>query len=216
MAKLWSMVSTVISSRVGVDRLYLYRCALWDGFAFRKAGRRVPSHAVIPAATPALLDVDAKKSPICSLGKVDASMLSLTSEYALRAMIHLAQRAEEWPITGKQIAKESGIPAKYLSKVLGDLVRAGVLESARGIGGGFRMVRPPRKVALYDILAPFEPLQHRRCPFGNQLCGDDNPCLAHDRWKKVVETEKGFLKRTSIFDVAVSEMTGTKKKKRAK
>ncbi len=78
------------------------------------------------------------------------------------------------------------------------------------------MVRPPQKVALYDILAPFEPYQHRRCPFGNQLCGDDNPCLAHDRWKKVVETEQGFLRKTSIFDVAVSEMKGTKKKTKKK
>lgn len=147
-------------------------------------------------------------------------MLSLTSEYALRAMIHLAQRENEWPVTGKQIAREAGIPAKYLSKILGDLVRAGVLESTRGIGGGFRMSRPAKKLSLFEVLAPFESFQVRRCPFGNKQCGDENPCLAHDRWKKVVEAELSFLQGTSVLDVAVSRARkqrgakGKKKKKR--
>ncbi len=51
-------------------------------------------------------------------------MLSRTGEYALRALIHLAQRVDDWPLTGKLIAEEAGIASKYLSKVLGDLVRA--------------------------------------------------------------------------------------------
>lgn len=134
-----------------------------------------------------------------------ATMLSLTSEYALRAMIHLAQHVEEWPIPGKLIAEQAEIPPKYLSKVLGDLVRARVLASSRGIGGGFRMVRPPKKVSLMDVLRPFEQFEHRRCPFGNKECGEDEPCLAHDRWKRVLEAKQGFLRKTSVYDVAVRQ-----------
>ena len=130
-------------------------------------------------------------------------MLSRTGEYALRAMVQMAQHVEEWPLAGKRIAKDAGIPPKYLSKILGDLVRAGVLDSSRGIGGGFRMVRSPQKITLLEILTPFEPFQLRRCPFGNKRCGDENPCLAHEQWKKVIETQQSFLRRTSVFDVAV-------------
>lgn len=131
-------------------------------------------------------------------------MLSRTSEYALRAMIHLAQHVDEWPIATQYIAQGTGVPAKYLAKIMGDLVRAGVLESTRGLGGGFRMVRSPNEVSLLDVLTPFELFQPRRCPFGNKECGDENPCLAHDRWKKVIETEQDFFRTTSVDDVAVS------------
>jgi len=129
-------------------------------------------------------------------------MLSLTSEYALRAMIHMAQHFDEQPILGKRIAEGTGIPAKYLSKVLGDLVRVGVLKSSRGRGGGFRMSRAPREVHLCDVLAPFESSDPRRCPFGQALCSDETACSAHDQWKKVLDAQERFLKEVSLYDVA--------------
>jgi len=129
-------------------------------------------------------------------------MLSRTSEYALRAMIHLAQHEAEWPIPGREIAAESGIPSKYLSKILGDLVRAGVLGSSPGKSGGFSMHKAPKKTTLLEVLAPFEPFEQRRCPFGNRQCSNEDPCSAHDQWKKVVETKQRFLQMTSVADIA--------------
>lgn len=134
-------------------------------------------------------------------------MLSRTSEYALRALIHLAQHEEDWPISGARIAGESGIPPKYLSKILGDLARAGVLESAPGKTGGFRLRRSAKQLSLLDVLAPFEPFDRRRCPFGNHECSDQNPCKAHDQWKKVIETEQRFLRRTTVYDIAIRMST---------
>jgi len=137
-------------------------------------------------------------------------MLTRTSEYALRAMIHLAQNEPDWPITGREIAAAATIPAKYLSKILGDLVRVGVLESTPGRRGGFRFVSPAKETKLYDVLAPFEQLEQKRCPFGNAQCSDEEPCLAHDRWKQVLATHKRFLQGTTIYDVAVRMRTGRK------
>ncbi len=146
-------------------------------------------------------------------------MLNLTSEYALRAMIHLARHEQDWPLAARQIAEAADIPPKYLSKVLGDLVREGVLESSRGVGGGFRMALPPKQTSLLDVLRPFERFEKRRCPFGNKECGDENPCLAHDGWKKVLEAQHSFLVRSSVYDVAVSRAErgrrGAAKRKRA-
>ena len=130
-------------------------------------------------------------------------MLSLTSEYVLRAMIYLTQNEDDWPIAGRRIAEQAGIPPKYLSNILGDLVRLGLLDSAPGRTGGFRLRRAPRDTKLYDLLASFEQFELKRCPFGNKKCSDRNPCLAHEQWKKVVEAEHTFLKKTSIHDVAV-------------
>lgn len=132
-------------------------------------------------------------------------MLSLTSNYALRAVIYLAQHVDEWPISGKTIAAQAGIPAPYLSRIMGDLVRGGLLQSARGPSGGFRLARSPKEISLYDVLARFEAFlaDQRPCPFNNQICSDEDPCQGHDGWNKVCETLRNYLRRTSIQQVSV-------------
>ncbi len=131
-------------------------------------------------------------------------MISRTSEYALQAVIHLARHVDDWPIPGRKIAEETDIPRKYLSAVLGDLVRAGVLESSPGAGGGFRLARSSKEIRLSKVLAPFEPVlaNRRPCPFGQEACSDDDPCAGHDEWKRVRETYERFLEKNSIYDVA--------------
>ncbi len=132
-------------------------------------------------------------------------MLSLTGEYALRAMVYLTAHAEDWPIPGRRVAEGAGIPRKYLSAILRDLVRAGILASSPGPGGGFRMARSPKDIRLFEVLAPFEPIlgNRRPCPFGKEECSDDDPCPGHDRWQRVKETYSQFLQETSVFDVSV-------------
>ena len=141
-------------------------------------------------------------------------MLTRTSEYALRAMIHLSQNPNEGFIPGGRIAAQTGVPRKYLSKILGDLVRAGVLEAAPGKSGGFRMTRSPKKVRLFEVLAPFEPVlaNRRPCPFGNETCSDEDPCAGHDRWKRVRDAYRRFLDKTSVYDVAAKHNGGHKTK----
>jgi Rrf2 family protein len=131
-----------------------------------------------------------------------AVMLSRTSHYALRALICLTRDEAEWPISGVRLAREADIPAKYLSKVLGDLVRSGVLIASPGRTGGFRLRRSADQTRLVDVLAPFEHFERRECPFGNQECSDERPCNAHDAWKEVVAARQTFLRETTIHDVA--------------
>ena len=130
-------------------------------------------------------------------------MISLTGQYALRSVIFLAQNAADAPFSGKRIAVDTGIPPKYLSKVLGDLARCGVLDSAPGKTGGFRLRLPAKETCLLDVLTPFERFGQQQCPFGNHACSDENPCLAHDQWKTVVEAQRLFFLRTSVQEIAV-------------
>lgn len=131
-------------------------------------------------------------------------MISLTGEYALRAMIFLARHRDDWPISGPRIAEAVGIPPKYLSTILADLVRAGLLVGTRGKSGGFRMTRSAKEVCLAEIVHPFEPVNFNRqsCPFGNAVCSEADPCGAHERWKGVKAALDEFLSETTLQNVA--------------
>lgn len=129
-------------------------------------------------------------------------MLSKTAEYALRAVATIARVKEDRPVLAKEIAAAGQIPTKYLSKVMRDLVHAGVLTSTRGIGGGFRLRRKPESIKLADIVRPFDDIvASRRCPFGNTKCSDEHPCSMHEQWKPVSEAYRKLLEHTSVADI---------------
>ena len=133
-------------------------------------------------------------------------MLSKTAEYALRAVAAVARVREDRPVLAKEIAAQGQIPTKYLSKVMRDLVHAGVLSSTRGIGGGFRLKSKPETIKLVDVIRPFDDLQaSRRCPFGNARCPDENPCSMHDQWRPVAEAYRVLLEQTTIADIIRKE-----------
>lgn len=133
-------------------------------------------------------------------------MLSRSGEYALQAVVFLARSNGEALVPGSAIARQTGIPRKYLSKILADLSRCGVLTATRGKSGGFRLARPAYQIALAEVVAPFEAIvsgRNNRCPFGNEVCSEVNPCVGHARWSKVKEAYLQFLARTSVQDVAI-------------
>lgn len=125
--------------------------------------------------------------------------LSQTSEYALRAVLHLAGEGKERAITANEIADFLGVPRNYLSKVLHHLRQRGILTSTRGPGGGFRLARDPSEVVLADVIEPHDPVSDERaCLLGRPRCLDSDPCPAHDRWQAVSETLNRFFHETTI------------------
>ena len=129
-------------------------------------------------------------------------MFNKTAEYALRAVAAIARAEDERPVLARDIAKNSQIPNKYLSKVLRDLVHTGLLTSSRGIGGGFRLKRRADRIRLADVVRPFDDvLAPRRCPFGNAKCSDENPCTMHAQWKPVSEALRTLLEHTTVADI---------------
>ena len=131
-------------------------------------------------------------------------MVSKTEEYALRAAVCLARRQASGVVRARDMARETGIPSNYLSKILHQLAKAGVVVSERGRSGGFRLASDPADLSLADIVAPFEPQVERgRCLLGRPECSDENPCGAHDRWKEIKEATIDFLHGTTLADVIV-------------
>ena len=94
-------------------------------------------------------------------------MLSQTAEYALRSIIYLSRTPYD-PLTIQVIAEATEIPSGYLSKVMQQLRKAGLLNSTRGKKGGFVLKRPPSEITLFEVVdavTPFADLSV--CPLTN-------------------------------------------------
>lgn len=133
-------------------------------------------------------------------------MLSTTSEYALRALVHLAQQPPGTAVLGRDLARATAAPANYLSKILLALGRAGLLETSRGAGGGYRLRRPAGEIFLIDVVEVFE--GRRRKPtcllFHDRECRDRGHCGAHQFWQQISMTCTGFLLTTSVAAIAAA------------
>lgn len=106
-------------------------------------------------------------------------MISQTAEYALRAIVYLADQQE--PRTTQQIAQVTRVPAGYLSKVLQSLARGGLVTSQRGLHGGFRLAQSSKEVTVWQVIDAVDPLQRiRSCPLGLKSHGV-NLCPMHRR-----------------------------------
>jgi Rrf2 family nitric oxide-sensitive transcriptional repressor len=93
-------------------------------------------------------------------------LFSQTAEYALRTMVWLASQDGE-PRTTRQIAEATRVPPGYLSKILQNLGRGGLVKAQRGIRGGFTLGRPPAEITPLDVLAVVDPVKRiDRCPLG--------------------------------------------------
>ena len=124
--------------------------------------------------------------------------LSSTAQQAIHAVLCIASGADHGPVRVDEIAVVLGRPRNYLSKTLHALVRAGVLRSERGPKGGFQLSAPPEKVTLAQVIAPFEPVDQRRCLLGRPQCSDKHPCMLHERWSRVAAPVDAFLTTTTI------------------
>lgn len=100
--------------------------------------------------------------------------ISRKGEYALRAMIALSLNYGKEPLQIHRISQKESIPEKFLEHILLELRKAGLLQSKRGIGGGYSLIKPPREISLAQVIriidGPLAPLgcvskwAHIRCP----------------------------------------------------
>jgi Rrf2 family protein len=135
-------------------------------------------------------------------------MISTTSEYALRALVQLAQQPKDNRLGGKELSAKLDIPADYLSKVMTALRNAGFIDATRGQGGGYRLIQPSKKISLVNVVELFEGVYTRpHCFLGeNHVCSDDHPCAAHEYFRGVRASYIRFLERTTIAALAKKDL----------
>lgn len=128
-------------------------------------------------------------------------LLPQTAEYALRAVLHIAAAQHERLTRVGEIAEALQVPRNYLSKTLHQLARAGVLFSARGPTGGFRLAVPADQLTLQRIVSTFVVAGGRRCLLGHGVCGEATACAVHSRWAPVALQVGGFFEATTVADL---------------
>jgi Rrf2 family nitric oxide-sensitive transcriptional repressor len=127
-------------------------------------------------------------------------MMSQTVEYALRAVVYLASQAPE-PRTTDQIATATRVPKAYLSKVLQGLVRAQVVHSQRGIGGGMSLVKAPADLTILEVVDAVEPVGRiRTCPLGLESHGV-RLCPLHRRLDDALAMVEDAFRRTTLAEI---------------
>ena len=127
-------------------------------------------------------------------------MMSQTVEYALRAMVCLANASPD-PQTTEELAKVTHVPPAYLSKVMLSLTRGGLVRSQRGPNGGFTLIKSPAKLSLLEVVNAVDPIRRiRTCPLEIREHGG-RLCPLHRRLDRVLAMIESTFAATSLADI---------------
>ncbi len=131
-------------------------------------------------------------------------ILSQASKYALRAAIHLALHKGQ-PQLSRDIATALNVPGQYLAKILQDLARHGVLTSAKGRGGGFRLSKAAEDVELLTVVRAIEGQHYGEgCVLGLPECSSEDPCPLHNQWGAIRDGLLQMLRETRLSNLTPS------------
>jgi Rrf2 family transcriptional regulator, cysteine metabolism repressor len=132
--------------------------------------------------------------------------LSLRGEYALRALLVLGLGYGGNVIRIETISRQQNIPKRFLEQILNDLKSAGVVESKRGVAGGYRLSRSPEQITLASVvrhiegaLAPVSCVSaqfYRKCS-----CPDESTCAIRSVMKEIRETVVAIAERVTIAEL---------------
>lgn len=127
--------------------------------------------------------------------------LTTKGRFAVTAMIDLAQRQANGPVTLAGISERQKISLSYLEQLFGKLRRHKIVASVRGPGGGYRLARGMNEVSVADIIAAVdEPLDATNCG-GRENCHDEQRCMTHDLWTNLNKRMHEYLASVSLQDL---------------
>ncbi len=131
-------------------------------------------------------------------------MFSQAVKYAVSSLVELALRGEKGLVKIKDLARDLGIPYPFLAKIFPQLVRAGIVVSTRGRGGGVRFARPPHEVSLAEVIHAIEGERFfNDCPLNVDACeGHVETCPYVDIWDSVRDRLREFMESLTIGELA--------------
>lgn len=110
------------------------------------------------------------------------SLIRKDTDYAVRALLYLALHGEDGFLSTATLAEETGLPASFLRHICSKLIKAGILESREGAGGGVRLAARPEDVNLLALIELFhERLEISECRFRKTLCPNRSTCVLRRR-----------------------------------
>lgn len=135
-------------------------------------------------------------------------MISLTIEYALRAMVCLSSARPNECMNSEAIAERTKVPKGYLSKIMRDLVVGKLVDSQRGPNGGFILARTASQISILDIIKAVDPINRiHECPLGNPA--HVKLCPLHRRLDDSLANIERDFKETLLSEVLESTLDAT-------
>ncbi len=114
--------------------------------------------------------------------------LSTRGKYGLYAMFYLAQHQGKGPQSLQNIAA-TGVPKQYLEQLLGNLRRAGLVSTVRGVQGGYQIAKPPGDISLLDIIDAMEgPIELSECMTDESCCDRSCACPVRKVWQRLTDS----------------------------
>lgn len=131
-------------------------------------------------------------------------LYSKSAEYAIQAMIYLAEKNSPDPIMISEIAKAYNIPQQFLAKIAQTLVKQQMLIAIRGRNGGVKLAKDPKQIFLDKIVYAIDgpPPEQEQCVIGIDDCSDLAPCPLHHRWKVIRVDIREMLVSENLEDLA--------------
>tara|TARA_B100001013_G_scaffold303945_1_gene206239 strand:- start:815 stop:1327 length:513 start_codon:yes stop_codon:yes gene_type:complete len=136
--------------------------------------------------------------------KIPIMLYSKSAEYAIQAMIYLAEIRSEKPVMTSIIAKEYDIPYQFLAKIVQVLVKQRLIKATRGRTGGINLYRNAKDIYLHQIVDAIDgpPPDQDQCAIGLDLCSDDTPCPLHHNWKPIRNAIRKMLESENLKELA--------------
>jgi Rrf2 family protein len=139
------------------------------------------------------------------------------ADYGIRVMIHMATLPDHERALLPKLARATGAPQSFLSKVLQALCRAGLIVSRRGQTGGFELLPAGRKATLRSVIEAVEgPISLNLCLVSGATCKRKSFCPAHPVWANAQEAMLGVLSSATVADLAHQSATPQLRASRAR
>jgi Rrf2 family protein len=123
-------------------------------------------------------------------------------DYGLRAVIFLSEQQQGQCCSIAEIAKRQGVPRKFLEKIFQDLLRKGVIQSKRGVAGGYMLARPAETITFYQVIEALEgPIAVNACMDEHPSCDQLPRCTMLGVWTQVQRKILEIFTQTTIADL---------------
>ena len=131
------------------------------------------------------------------------------AEYGLICSLHLARRAGDGPVSGRDIATRESLPADYVEQILLRLRRAEIVRSTRGARGGYALARPAAEISVRDVIAASERATFElHCvshPVGEERCSAAHDCSIRPVWVLLQQKIDAVLDSVCLADLLEDE-----------
>jgi Rrf2 family protein len=129
-------------------------------------------------------------------------ILSVT-EAGIRTVLYLTLDGQDRWIPGEEICRTQEITPAFLNRIARPLLKRGILSTVRGVGGGFRLGRPPDTISMLEVIETLQgPMLFNECLIAPGTCSRDDLCPVHPVWKQIKDGTERILAMWTFSDLA--------------